>query len=280
VLRTSNVRVLDDTDLAAAHAVISRDPIANVFVASRVAACGLDPQRLGGEMWGWFAAGRLRSLCYVGANLVPVEATPEAAWAFAERARRFGRRCSSIVGPADAVAELWSVLMPVWGPAREVRTPQPLLATSRMPDVAGDPAVRRVRPDELDTILPSCIAMFTEEVGVSPVIGDGGALYRARVAELIGLGRAFARIEDGEVLFKAEVGSATEDACQIQGVWVDPRLRGQGLGTAGTAAVVEVALREIAPVVSLYVNDFNEPARASYAKIGFTQVGDFASILF
>jgi predicted GNAT family acetyltransferase len=82
------------------------------------------------------------------------------------------------------------------------------------------------------------------------------------------------------VLFKAEVGSATEDACQIQGVWVDPRLRGQGLGTAGTAAVVEVALREIAPVVSLYVNDFNEPARASYAKIGFTQVGDFASILF
>jgi len=129
-------------------------------------------------------------------------------------------------------------------------------------------------------VLPACIAMFTEEVGVSPVVGDGGALYRARVSELISQGRAFARIEDGQVIFKAEIGSATASACQIQGVWVDPRLRSQGIGTAGTAAVVDLALREVAPVVSLYVNEFNLAARTSYSKIGFTQVGDFASILF
>ena len=34
--------------------------------------------------------------------------------------------------------------------------------------------------------------MFTEEVGVSPLTGDGGASYRARVAQLIRAGRAFA----------------------------------------------------------------------------------------
>lgn len=280
MLRTSAVRSLDDSDVAAALAVLARDPIANVFVASRIDACGLDSQRIGADVWGWFSAGQLRSMCYVGANLVPVEATPEAARAFGERARRYGRRCSSIVGPAAAVDDMWQVLRHAWGPARDVRMPQPLLAINRFPLVAGDPAVRRVEQPELETVLPACIAMFTEEVGVSPVAGDGGALYRARVAELIAQGRAFARIENGEVLFKAEIGSATASACQIQGVWVDPRLRGQGLGTAGTAAVVETAMREIAPVVSLYVNEFNYAARASYAKVGFTHIGDFASILF
>jgi predicted GNAT family acetyltransferase len=46
------------------------------------------------------------------------------------------------------------------------------------------------------------------------------------------------------------------------------------------AAVAEIALRDIAPVVSLYVNDFNIPARRAYARVGFREVGSFASVLF
>jgi predicted GNAT family acetyltransferase len=46
------------------------------------------------------------------------------------------------------------------------------------------------------------------------------------------------------------------------------------------AAVVTEALRSIAPVVSLYVNDFNLPARAAYRRAGFTQTATFASVLF
>jgi hypothetical protein len=140
--------------------------------------------------------------------------------------------------------------------------------------------VRRVRPDELDILVPACVAMFTEEVGVSPVTADGGSLYRARVAELVRTGRSFARIEDGRVLFKAEIGAVSPDACQVQGVWVPPELRGQGLSAPGMAAVVTAALADIAPVVSLYVNDYNEAARATYRRVGFTDRGTFMSVLF
>jgi len=280
VLRTAPVRVLDDRDLDDARAVIERDPVANVFVASRVDAAGLDAWRLGAEMWGYNSGGRLQALCYAGANLVPVGAAPDAARAFADKARRQGRRCSSIVGPADAVEVLWHRLHQPWGGAREVRERQPLMSIAAPPLLAGDPGVRRVRRDELDVVLPACIAMFTEEVGISPLAGDGGALYRARVAELISLGRAFARIEDGRVLFKAEIGAASSASCQIQGVWVDPQARSQGLGTSGTAAVVEESLRSIAPVVSLYVNDFNAAARTAYERVGFAEIGTFMSVLF
>jgi predicted GNAT family acetyltransferase len=281
VLTTTTTKVLEPGDLAAAQQVLDRDPVANAFVASRVAVAGLDPWRLGGEMWGWYDHGKLAALCYAGANLVPICAAPPAVRAFAERARRAGRRCSSIVGPAGPTAGLWALLEPSWGPARDVRPRQPLMVTSTLPaDVPADPLVRRVRRDEIDTLLPACVAMFTEEVGVSPLAGDGGLLYQARVAELVTSGRAFARIEHGRVVFKAEIGAVTRHACQIQGVWVAPEHRGRGLAATGMAAVLGYALREIAPVASLYVNDYNLPARAAYRRVGFQETGAFMSVLF
>jgi predicted GNAT family acetyltransferase len=284
MLRTAPLRVLDDTDLPAVREILARDPVSNVFVASRVGVAGLDPWRLGGEMWGYFAHGHVESICYAGANLVPVgnsaEVSPEALRVFADRARRQGRRCSSIVGPADLVGALWDMLEPHWGPARDVRTRQPVMVARQPPAVAPDPAVRRVKRDELGILLPACVQMFTEEVGVSPNAGDGGTLYRSRVAELVNAGRAFARIENGSVLFKAEIGAVSTDVCQVQGVWVRPDLRGQGLSVGGMAAVLAEAQRSIAPVVSLYVNDFNAPARAAYRHVGFADEGMFMSVLF
>jgi uncharacterized protein len=280
VLRGQPVRVLDDRDLAAVRDLLDRDPVANVFVGARVESVGLDPWRLGAEVWGHLTSGRIDALCYAGANLVPVGAGVEACRAFADKARRQGRRCSSIVGPADQVGLLWTLLEPTWGPPRDLRANQPLMAISDPPKIEPDPHVRRVKPHELEILYPACVAMFTEEVGVSPANGDGGSLYRARVGELIGQGRAFARIEDGRVVFKAEIGAATSEACQVQGVWVDPGLRGRGYSNGGMAAVVAHAQADIAPVVSLYVNDFNTAARSAYAKVGFAEVGAFMSVLF
>nr|WP_202455547.1 GNAT family N-acetyltransferase [Streptomyces sp. SID8367] len=278
----TTTRVLEPSDLDAALAVLDREPVVNAFVTARVRIAGLDPWRLGGEMWGWYEDGMLRSLCYAGANLVPICATERAVRGFADRARRAGRRCSSIVGPAEPTARLWQLLEPSWGPAREVRAHQPLMVTDRLPaHVEPDPYVRRIRKDEMETIMPACVAMFTEEVGVSPLAGDGGLLYQARVAELVGSGRSFARLDEhGKVIFKAEIGAATPEACQIQGVWVAPEHRGKGLAAPGMAAVVRYALADVAPIVSLYVNDFNTPARAAYRRVGFEEVGAFMSVLF
>ena len=280
MLRTSSLRVLDGGDLGAVLSLCARDPVSNVFVASRVEALGADAWRLGAELWGYQSDRAIDAICHSGANLVLVEARPDAVHAFAERARRQGRRCSSIVGSSSSVDPLWEALRPHWGRSRDVRAGQPLMALDGPSLVQADPAVRLVRPDELEVLLPACVAMFTEEIGVSPLAGDGGALYRARVRELIDQGRAFARIEDGVVLFKAEVGAATRDVCQVQGVWVHPSLRGQRLSVAGTAAAVELARRHVAPVVSLYVNDYNTPARRAYERVGFRQVGTFTSVLF
>ena len=98
----------------------------------------------------------------------------------------------------------------------------------------------RVRgPDDLAALYPACVAMYTEEVGVSPESAGGKDLYRARVRQLISRGWSFARFDErGRVIFKAEVACATPYAAQVQGVWVAPDRRGEGLAAAGMAAVV------------------------------------------
>lgn len=280
MLRTTTdaVRALTPDDLPALRVLADRDPHVNLFVRHRADSTRLDPRWLGGPVWGWFEEGRLTAACHAGANLVPVQAGPEAVAVFADQALADGIRPSSIVGPRDAVLGLWQRLAPHWGPARSPRLEQPFLEIARDPDIDADPRVRRVGVDEIDVIYPACVAMFTEEVGVDPERGSRHA-YRARVSQLVAQGWSFAIIEDGQVLFKAEVGATTAVACQIQGVWVHPDHRGSGIAAPALAGVVREVRRSVAPVVTLYVNDHNVAARRTYDRIGFEQTATFASIL-
>ncbi|HEX2212809.1 MAG TPA: GNAT family N-acetyltransferase [Mycobacterium sp.] len=263
-------------DVGAVMRVLDEDPVGSCMVACRVAEHGVEPSAIGGELWTRRRA--TESLCYAGANLIPLRGEAADLNAFADKAMSSARRCSSMVGRAELVLPMWRRLESAWGTARDVREDQPLMALSTPPACDGDPAVRQVRADELDAYLVASIDMFIGEVGIDPRLGDGGRGYRRRVAGLIAAGRAWARFERGQVVFKAEVGSQSPAVGQIQGVWVHPDWRGRGLGTAGTATLAAAVVRS-GRTASLYVNDFNAVARATYARVGFQQVGTFATVL-
>ena len=263
-------------DAAAVWRVLNDDPIGSCMVAARVADHGIDAHSIGGELW--TRRGPEESLCFAGANLIPLRGALADLNAFADEAMSGTRRCSSLVGRADLVIPMWERLESAWGPARDVRDHQPLMALTRHPSCEIDPEVRQVRPDELDAYLVAAVDMFIGVVGVDPRVGDGGRGYRRRVASLIAAGRAWARFERGEVVFKAEVGSQSPGVSQIQGVWVHPEWRGLGLGTTGTATVAAVIVGS-GRIASLYVNNFNVVARAAYARVGFAEVGTFATVL-
>ncbi|MEB3032716.1 GNAT family N-acetyltransferase [[Mycobacterium] nativiensis] len=275
-LRLDQRRVSVVRDPTAVWRVLDADPVGSCMVAARVADYGVDPRSIGGELW--TRGGVDESLCYAGANLIPLRGAPADLTAFADQAVSAIRRCSSLVGRAELVLPMWQRLADVWGPARDVRESQPLMALSTMPGCPMDTEVRQVRPDELDAYLVAAVDMFIGEVGVDPRVGDGGRAYRRRVSNLIAAGRAWARFDRGEVIFKAEVGAQSPTVSQIQGVWVHPDRRGHGLGTGGTAMLAAVIVGT-GRVASLYVNDFNAVARATYERVGFTQTGTFATVL-
>ncbi|GAB3450238.1 GNAT family N-acetyltransferase [Phycicoccus ginsengisoli] len=280
MLRTRNpVHALSPSDRDAALEVCSRDLAANVFVAARLLEGVLTTQP--GTVLGHKVDGRLQSMCWSSANLVPVEADDQSIAWFADRVRRWRRHCASILGPADQVAELWRLLQPAWGPARAVRANQPLMSMMELPSSLGvelDPRVRPARLDEVDLVMPAAAHMFEGEIGYKPYTGSGAA-YRQALLALIERGHTFVVVEDGAVVFKADVGSVALGCAQIQGVWLAPHLRGHGLATALMASVVEQVMQTRARWVTLYVNDFNTSARATYRSVGFHDVGTFSTVL-
>ncbi|MFW6598295.1 GNAT family N-acetyltransferase [Propionibacteriaceae bacterium Y2011] len=278
----AGARVLTPDDLYAVVRLLLQQPVHNVFVSGRIRAQGLDPFILGCPVWGFERDGELVALCHAGSNLVPIGAADaEVMGAFAELAGPV-RRASSISGDAHVALALWHELCRRWGGSwqavREVRERQPLMVIDRDPDVEPDPRVQVITPRDLGSYFDAAVRMYTEEVGVSPLQPSPSA-YRSYVRNLVEMRRAFGVVTDRRVIFKSDLGSVSGEYCQVQGVWLDPELRGRGLAPALVARVVELA-RLAYPTVSLYVNDFNERAVATYRRVGFEQIGEFATILY
>ena len=274
------VRAIDAQSISQLQSLIAQDPIRHCLLAARVESGSGGYRKSYSDLLGYFDDGKLKSALLCGANVVPVNTSLIARQEFASVLSRSGRRSSSIVGPASEVLDLWSRLSPSWGSAREVREDQPVLAMREPSRVIIDDEVRYSTLADLDELVPACVAMFTEEVGVSPNSGGGASAYRNRVAELVSSRRSFVRYLADELVFKAEVGTVGSEVAQIQGVWVKPEYRGKGISVPAMATVVKYVLADIAPVVSLYVNNYNAPALATYRNVGFEQVDTFATVLF
>ncbi|GGC99216.1 acetyltransferase [Tersicoccus solisilvae] len=271
------VRELVAADTAILRELIAADPVANIFLDAQLGSRGISAGT--GRILGHLTGGRLTAACWAGANIVPLGTTADVAAPIADALVAMRRRFSSIFGPAEAVLPLWDEIKGRSPHPFDVRPDQPLLAVGPEVPVRGPGLVRVAAQDDFDVVLPASVDMFTEEVGYSP-LQAGEQSYRERVRGFIAGGQCLIhRDRHGDLVFKADLGTISARASQVQGVWVNPRFRGQGLAAGFMADVVTLA-RLRAPVVSLYVNDFNARARAVYDHVGFTPVGRFATVLF
>lgn len=276
----TRVRTLDDADLADVMELLSTDPVGNVFLLSRFGQFGLERHRLGCYVFGAWSGERLVGVLHAGANLVPVCTEPGVLGRLAAHVGPW-RHAASIMGRADLVIALHTELARRWGrpwaQAREIRAHQPLMVMGPHPVVAADPRVTLVTGRHFNSYFEAAVAMYTEEVGVTPLDSSNG--YRRHMSALVDLHNCFGIVDDGVVRFKSDIGVAWRDVCQIQGVWMDPAWRHHGSAAAAMAGVVELCRRRY-PTVSLYVNDFNTPALKMYRRVGFTQVGEMATVLY
>ena len=138
------------------------------------------------------------------------------------------RRCSSLVGRAELVMPMWQRLEHAWGPgARRAGAPAADGAGDTARSARSTPRCARCASTNSTPIWWPPSTCSSARSASIPRLGDGGRGYRRRVAGLITAGRAWARFEHGQVVFKAEVGSQSPAVGQIQGVWVHPDWRGQ-----------------------------------------------------
>jgi uncharacterized protein len=300
---------LQRKDLEAARALCAHNPVAYVMPAMHVERAIEDTAPATGRLWALHqrddSRRALAGVLWHGVNLVPALPKPSEDLLAGLADAMIGRlsKPSALVGEADVVLDLWRRVERAWGPARAIRDEQWLMALDGSPthpepkppgasvfaeiaDLNMDP-VRLAVPEDFDAVLPAAVHMFTGEVGYDPTL-HGRGVYEDRLRRLIRHGRSFVQFGNvgGErrVVFKAEVGVIGGGVAEIQGVWVEPTLRGRGLAKSGLAVVCDAiqrgtALTSPVPTVSLYVNSFNTSAIAAYEAIGFRRVGTFATVM-
>ncbi len=276
------VRPLGREDEAIALEALERNPVRDVFIASRILHDGCLSSLGPSPLWGAFDHRRLRGLLHVGPNLVPATDDEGVCEALATGAGGL-YPTRMVVGERVTVELLWSIVGSTYPAPREVRRRQFVYAVepeqlSRGPR-AGGPGIARLaeRSDE-DRVLQLSAAMYTEEMGENPMARDPDG-YRRRVRMLISRGWTYVYDAGGRLQFKMDVGCASHQTAQIQGVYVPPDLRGQGVGTTAMTACCDLAFNRH-PNLSLYVNDFNASAIALYERIGFhREPYDFQTIM-
>jgi hypothetical protein len=119
---------------------------------------------------------------------------------------------------------------------------------------------------------------YREEAGVDAYARDP-ALFEWRTKAQIEEGRSWLWTEGEHILFKAEASAWTPEAVQLQQVWVEPELRGQGYGKRGLADLCRLLL-ETTPTVCLFVRPENAPAIALYEGTGMRRTITYRSLIF
>jgi ribosomal protein S18 acetylase RimI-like enzyme len=217
--------------------------------------------------------GRLEGVALIG-HFVLFEAHSEPAMAIFARLAQDCPSAHMILGQQEKVECFWSYF------AQAGRAPQricrELLFEMRWPIEPCEvvPGLRKATPDDLDLILPVYAAM--QESGVDPLEVDPEG-FRRRWLRRIEQSRVWVWIENGRLIFNADIISDTAEVIYLEGIYVDPQERDKGYALRCLSQLSHSLLSR-AKTLCLFVNEQNQRAQTLYHKAGFMPRGCYDTI--
>ena len=219
--------------------------------------------------------GELEGIALIGHATLFEARSERALYSLANRAQN----CTGthmLMGEQDGVQTFWEFYA---GRQAEMRKNcREHLLELRMPvELRNEvPDLRLATPDDLELIVPIHAQMALAESGANPLDSDPEG-FRQRYLRRIEKQRSWVRIENDNVVFKAEVVSETPRVAYLEGVWVNPDNRSQGQGTDCVLQLSKHLLSR-SESVCLFVNEENTSALRFYQRMGFRDKDSFDTI--
>ena len=130
--------------------------------------------------------------------------------------------------------------------------------------------------DDLELVMPVQGQMAFEESGINPMDSDPEG-FRTRYSRRIQQGRTWVVIENGTLIFKADLISETDDVAYIEGVWVNPERCRNKLGLRCMSQLADLLLKN-KKSICLLVNERNTGAHDFYRKAGYEFRGVYDTV--
>jgi len=180
------------------------------------------------------------------------------------------RECPSthlIMGEKERVADFWSHYSETGRRQRLACREWLFELTCPVEARESIEGLRLANTNELELVMPIQAQLAFAESGIDPMLVDPQG-FRERCLRRIEQGRTWVVVENGELIFKADVISKTAEVIYLEGVWLRYDCRQHNLGTRFMSELMR-RLLEGTKSICLLVNETNKPAQGFYRKCGF-----------
>jgi ribosomal protein S18 acetylase RimI-like enzyme len=246
---------------------LGQRPIHTVAMMSLIHDNGLESSLNRGTFFGCRDLnGRLEGVALVGHATLMETVSDRALAALAQVAQQ----CATthmIMGEKERIADFWGHYAAA-GRRQRLACREWLFELS-WPVDAREPGagLRRATPSELDLVMPLQAELAFAESGVNPLQTDPLG-FRERCLRRVEQGRTWVVVEDGKLIFKADVISRTRAVNYLEGVWIRKERRANGSGLRFMSELMRRLLQDTKSIC-LLVNETNKGAMNFYRKCGF-----------
>jgi GNAT superfamily N-acetyltransferase len=274
----SRVVELKNENREEALAFLNIRPVHTVAMTSFILDNGVESDLHRGKFYGYRnELGRLEGVALIGHTTLVEARSEDALKALAFAARTSETPIHMIMSSGQEAEEFWSFYGDGLNEPRLTCTE--LLFEVQFPFLVPEcnKDIREATLDELEVVAEAQAAIAFMECGVDPMERDREG-FLSRVARRIERGRTFVVVEDGKLVFKADIVAETSETAYLEGVYVAPEFRGQGVGSSCLAELTLDILKRV-PNVCLLSNINFIDAHLSYLKAGFRNT-DYCTTLF
>ncbi|PYT01458.1 MAG: hypothetical protein DMF63_01000 [Acidobacteria bacterium] len=274
----SRLQRLTETDRQEVLAFLSARPVHTVAMKSFVIDNGIESTMNRGNFVGYRNdGGELEGVALIGHSTLIEARTDDAMHAIAIAARQSETPIHLVMSEGKAVEAFWSYFSTSSNKPR-LKCEEELFEL-RFPFLVKKCKweMRYATLNELKAVAEAQAEVALLESGVDPMARDREGFLK-RVARRIEQNRVYVVMENDKLLFKADVVAQTDDVAYLEGVYVHPDRRGEGIGSE---CLAEVGLRLLTEVqnVCLLSNVAFTSAHKSFRKAGF-QNTDHCTTLF
>ena len=136
--------------------------------------------------------------------------------------------------------------------------------------------LRLATSKDLDVLIPVHARLACSQSGVDPRDVDREGFVE-RYQQRIKNGGTWVLTDNDQLIFKADVISATAETCYLEGVWVNPDVRSMGYGRACIAELARMLLWR-SRSISVLVNDDDLETQSFYKSCGFQMRGSYRTV--
>jgi uncharacterized protein len=264
----NRLQLLTETDRVKVLEFLKTRPVQTVVLASFIQDNGLESEDNRGKFYGYRnEKGILEGVALIGHSTLIESRSEDSLKAFALAARQSETPIHVMMSDGRTIETFWQYYA---GDNRQPRlTCNELLFELEFPFLVQECKwdLRLARAEELEEVAKAQAEVAFMECGVDPMLKDREGFLK-RALRRLEKGRTFVVYQDDKLVFKADIVAETADVIYLEGVYVAPEYRGQGVGSS-CLSKLSLDLLERVEHICLLSNVNFKGAHRSFLKAGY-----------